>query len=795
MKFSILFFLLIPLTLFAQIHEDFEHSLQEIWLQNKNLRWDTSSYKPLNGKYSLRHIYDNPYAGHDQISFSHKALLLDSATTAWQFKIKHGYNPSSSNSWGVFIVSDKNALYMFPGENISGYVLGVNLTGYDDLVKLWKVSSGSIYTIATTNFNWQENIGIEKAAEFEITRNKEGTWTIKLDTSSGSTIPFLLGTAQDSEFNYSLFFGIYYKYSAQQDQKLWFDDLTINGCLYNDSAGFLSYDAKPRDVLITEIMADPKPPVLLPEYEYIELYNKSNYNIRLSDWRITIGNSTARLPFSIIKSKEYIIITESGNDFGPVNMKNILYVNALPVLNNSGQTISLKNNKNSLIHSVNYSGKWYSTDYKAEGGWSLEMIDANNPCGRQENWAESIDYKGGTPGQVNSVTGFNPDNLKPVLERAAIISDSSIKIYFNEPLDSISLTDNQNYFIDHNIGYATAIFPEIPHLQTVKLQFNDYFKNNTTYTISIGNKIKDCAGNALENNSQAIFAIPEKADSLDLIINEVLFNPGENGEDFVEIYNRCKKILDIRYYNIASRESFSNKFKDCFPVIKEHYLIFPGEYVLLTANRDVIQQKYTNINHNCLIELLNMPSLPDDEGIVVITDNQLNILDEFAYSEDMHFELLNSCEGVSLERISSQRPTNDINNWHSASEAFNFATPGYRNSQCKNFEPVADRIFVEPEIFSPDNDGYNDFVSILYNFNDPGCLANITIFDAKGRTVKRLVRNTLLGTEGSFIWNGINEENRKAGAGIYLIYTEIFDLNGNTHKFKNSCVLASKINY
>jgi hypothetical protein len=783
-----------PFTLFGQIHEDFENSLQEMWLQNKNIRWDISSFQPINGKYSLRHLYDNPDAGHDQISLSHKALLLDSASTTWQFKIKHGYNPSSNNNWSVFIVSDKSAQNMFPGEYINGYVIGVNFTGYDDLVKLWKVSSGNIYTIANTDFNWQNNIGTERYAEFEIIRNKTGIWTIKLDTSSNLKSRFLLGTAHDSEFNYSLFFGIYYKYSAQQDQKLWFDDLKINGCFYENPTDFLYYEPDPYDVLITEIMADPLPPVLLPEFEYIEIYNKSDYDIRLSDWKITIGNSTVSLPFSRVKSKEYLIITQSDNDFTSVNVKNILCVDALPVLKNSGQTVTLRNSKNSIIHSIDYSSKWYSTDYKSEGGWSLEMIDVNNPCGRKDNWAESTDYKGGTPGSVNSVTDFNPDILKPSLKRAAITADSSIKIYFNESLDYFSLNDLSNYFIDNNIGYATDIVPDIPNFQTIKLKFDNNFKNNIIYTITIGNNIKDCAGNALEKNSQVQFAVPEKADSFDLIINEILFNPDENGEDFVEIYNRSAKIIDIRYFNIASRELFSNEFKDCYPIIKEHYQLFPDEFILLTISTDIIEEIYACTNHDCLIELRNMPSLPDDEGIVVITDNQLNVIDEFHYSEDMHFKLLNSFEGVSLERINSESPTNDPNNWHSASEHFNFATPGYRNSQYNDFEPAEKHIIIEPEIFSPDNDGYNDFVNIYYNFDDPGCIANITIFDAKGRVVKFLVKNTLLGTEGCFIWNGINEENRKASIGIYLIYTRIFDLNGKTHNFKNSCVLASKIN-
>ncbi len=794
MKIPVIFFLIIPVNLLCQISQDFETTSTEAWLQNRQLRWDTSSFQPINGKFSLHHIYDSPDTDHDQISLSYRTLLLDSATSTWQFKIRHGYNPSSNNNWGVFIVSDRNALNMSPGQDINGYVAGVNYQGNDDLIKLWKVSSGEINTIATTDFNWQEKIGTQRAVEFEIIRTRTGVWTIKLDTSSMFNNPFIIGTSRDSEFNYSQFSGIYYKYSSSQDQKLWFDDLYINGYFYDGPAGFLSYVPKPYDVLITEIMADPVPPVLLPEYEYLELYNKSDYDISLTGWNISIGNSIVSLPFSRMKTRAYLLITESPDNFISAGIKNIAGVDALPVMNNSGQTVTLRDNKNSIIHSVTYSDKWYGLDYKAEGGWSLEMIDVNNPCGRRDNWAESNGYKGGTPGQVNSVTDFNPDYIIPTLKRAAITSDSVLLIYFSEPLDSLSLTDCRNYFVDNNIGAPVDICPVIPYFNSAELRFNARFKRNIVYTITVGGRIKDCAGNALINNSKAIFALPEKADSFDLVINEILFNPAEGGVDFVEIYNRSEKIINIRYFNLARRESFTYELKNCFPIIEEYYLLFPHEYILCTVNTNTIVQKHHVTNTDNLIELEDMPSFADDEGIIIITDNQLNILDEFHYSEDLHFKLLNSCEGVSLERINSEWPTNNPDNWHSASENAYFSTPGYRNSQYSDFETGEKCIAVKPEIFSPDNDGYNDFINILYYFNAPGYIANITIFDAKGRIVKRLVKNTLLGTKGGFIWNGINEENRKAGIGIYLIYTEIFDLTGRTYSFKNTCVLASKIN-
>ena len=792
MRITIFFFLLLPLPLLSQIIQNFENSSPEMWMQSDYPRWDTSSFKPLNGKYSLRHIYDNAGSGHDQISLEHNTLLLDSATTTWKFKIRHGYNPSSNNNWGVFLVSDKNSSYMHPGADVNGYVIGVNFTGYDDLIKLWKVTSGNTYEVVNTNINWQENIGTERAVEFEVIRNKHGHWIIKSDTSTGNINPLLPGSAEDSEHKHSLFFGIYYKYSATQDQKLWFDDMYQDGYFYDDPISNLYYSPGPYDILITEIMADPEPPVLLPEFEYLEIFNKSNYEINLSGWKIIAGDSKAILPYFIIKPKEYSTVTKSGNNFALENTADVIYVDGFPVLNNSGQTVTIKNNKNTTIHSVSYSDKWYNTKYKAEGGWSLEIIDVNNPCGKAENWAESADIRGGTPGQVNSVAACNPDNISPFIKRAAAISDSAMQVYFNESLDSLSLINCDSYCVDNNIGYATSIIPLIPDFSSVKLGFDNSFKKDILYTITINNKIADCAGNALNNTGKATFALTEQADSLDLIINEVLFNSDDDGEDFIEIYNRSNKNIDLQYFYISVSKLFSEHLRNCIPIIKEHYPLPPGEYVLITADTSIIRRQYSGANPRCMIEPENLPSLPDDRGIVVITDSQLNILDEFHYSGDIHFKLLDSGEGVSLERISSERPTNDPDNWHSASEDCEFATPGYRNSQHSDFEPGEKQITVNPEVFSPDNDGYNDYVNIAYRFNEPGNVASITVFDSKGRVVKRLVKNTMVGTEGVFIWDGLNENNRRADIGIYLIYTEVFDLNGKIYKFKNTCVLALK---
>jgi hypothetical protein len=154
---------------------------------------------------------------------------------------------------------------------------------------------------------------------------------------------------------------------------------------------------------------------------------------------------------------------------------------------------------------------------------------------------------------------------------------------------------------------------------------------------------------------------------------------------------------------------------------------------------------------------------------------------------------LNDVNGISLERLDFSRPTDDPTNWHSAAEGVGFATPGYKNSQFNPAEAAAANIEITPEVFSPDNDGIDDVLKISYKFDTPGYVANITIFDPRGRIERKLAQNELLGVEGTFSWDGINEQRQKSRIGIYVIYFEVFNLDGDVLKFKKTCVVASKL--
>ena len=155
--------------------------------------------------------------------------------------------------------------------------------------------------------------------------------------------------------------------------------------------------------------------------------------------------------------------------------------------------------------------------------------------------------------------------------------------------------------------------------------------------------------------------------------------------------------------------------------------------------------------------------------------------------------MLNYVDGVALERTNFDAPTNDASNWHSAAQSVGFGTPAYQNSQFVPEGNTSDEITIQPEIFSPDNDGYNDLISVQYNFDQPGYSLTVKIFNSKGQLTKNLVNNEYVGTSGSINWDGLANNNTLAPVGIYVFFIEVYDLNGNVRKFKKTGVLATKL--
>lgn len=550
---------------------------------------------------------------------------------------------------------------------------------------------------------------------------------------------------------------------------------------------FVYYEPEWHDIVISEIMPNPIPSAGLPEREFVELYNRTEFYIPIKGWTFSNDSRAAVFPDIIMEPGSYLIVCPNTavplfETYGKVcGLSNWLGLKI------RSDELTIRDQNGYVIFNLPYSDQWYKNSAKAEGGWSLEMIDLNNPCGRAENWRASKDPKGGTPGKINSVDAYNPDISLPELKKVWTQDSLTIVLFFSEPVDSIKAVDVNLYNIDNGISKPLEVLPLGPEFNSVKLVLPEVLVQGKIYSVTV-NDIFDCAGNKMQEKILR-FGLPEKAEKMDVVINEVLFNPYTGGNAFVELYNRSKKVIDLKEYRLSNRND-SAELTNIREITEEGSLLLPGSYVILTREIDLIKCCYYVPADADIIEMPSFISTPNSAGTVVFLHRDGSIIDIFSYKEDMHFDLIKEPKGVSLERVHYDYPSGDLNNWHSASTSVGYATPGYKNSQFREHGIGSDPFVIEPKIFSTDKRGFKEFTEIQYTFEEPGKTGTIIIFDAQGREVRRLAENVIFGTQGAYKWDGLDQNARKVLTGVYIVYIQVFDLKGNVEIYKKVLVVG-----
>ncbi|HEY0652311.1 MAG TPA: lamin tail domain-containing protein, partial [Chryseosolibacter sp.] len=566
--------------------------------------------------------------------------------------------------------------------------------------------------------------------------------------------------------------------------------LTITGL--SDRAGnfmmssqhnLMFFEAHPvsrKDIIITEIQADPAPVVGLPETEYLEIYNRSANPVQLDRWIIADESNEARLPKRILLPQEYLVLTVSSKAF---QFQHALGVNSFPGLTNAGEPLILKDSTGRTVDSVHYTVEWHDHSEKADGGWALELIDPENICSEGENWTSSTDEAGGTPGRENSVKAEKPDLTPPVVTAVFALSADTLTVAFNEKLNE-QLPSRENFAISPPLTMGSVFFAD-KSKRAYTIALSTPIQNRTRYQITFDN-IADCAGNAYRPESELYFALPEKAEPGDIIVNEILFNPRPTGVDFVELFNRSEKYINLKDWNSANlvNDTLTNKKE----ITNDNIIFAPGDFLVLTTDPNTLKGEYLQGDEQKMSKT-SLPSLSDDEGSFVLLDDDQMVIDTLFYSDDQHSPFLKNDEGVSLERI-DVHSSSAGNNWQSASASSGYATPGLPNSNA--FQNLfEDAVSVNPEIFSPQN-GQPDFAMISYNVEHAGFVANVKIVNQQGRVIKEIAENELLGVDGFFTWRGDTAQGGRAASGAYMVWFEMVDANGNVVTIKKRVVVAER---
>ncbi len=541
------------------------------------------------------------------------------------------------------------------------------------------------------------------------------------------------------------------------------------------------------DVVFTEFMPDPEPAVDMPENEFIELHNRTLFDAKLLGWNLQYNGRNYPLPDTMLPALGFITLMHA--DDAPEWPCSVAKMKNFPSMTNTSGEIVLFSSDRVVMDALRYDDQWQNGTFKDDGGWSFEIIDVDNRCGQFSNWAYSVSEKGGTPGNINSVASINKDEIAPYVTHITLTDNHIVDLFFSEPMQLFDIIEQPRLITEPDLT-INHIDADTIFMNRLTIDYATPFDVNHTYQIQSINWVDDLSGNPMVDWFPLRFTQSKTPEAGDIIFNEILFNPISEDVDFIELVNVTNKALLMNHLYLTAMKGDTSI--QLIRLSDKAIPMLPNEHWVLTPD-----SAKTLKHHNCVIpyrvlETHSFPSMPDDGGAIAITDKQGILIDRITYSEKWHFPLLKQREGVSLERISPLKATQDASNWHSASSLSGYTTPTTQNSQWRNTTQTTPGLTMtlDPELFTPDMDGQNDLLLIGLGENATGGVLTLKIYNPAGNVTKELANNVMTGNNDCFTWDGTNQLGERLHPGMYIVWGRICFPDGRIEEVRKSCVLG-----
>ncbi len=518
------------------------------------------------------------------------------------------------------------------------------------------------------------------------------------------------------------------------------------------------------EIIVTEIMAKPNPSVQLPEVEWVEIYNTTDRTLTLEGCKISTLAKTGTFNDYILEPNDYAVLCSynSALELTAFTHK-ICIVESMPALTNNGNLLTLKNKQNHTISFAEYTTDWYASEpFKANGGWSLERKDPTNPLSNSTTWAPSIDPRGGTPAETNSIACSMPDELIPCITGVGIENNSSIQVYFNKPMQGEIIE------LQKSISIAGNSLKSLNWVEPQRKILNLYLVESldSTYAIDITFSDIRCVSGWNMSDTTITLALPHQAQYMDVIFNELMPYVSSGNSKFVELYNNSDFYIDLSRLMLSNRDG-DNNLKNSKIFCTTSTILPPHLFTVISPDTSAIHCAL-GVNPQSIYFVSTLPSMPATEGTLALTDRSGNVIDEVHYSNSWHHPLLTDLHDISLERIDPMTPTQSAENWNSCSTK---NTAGWQNSQNINLEnnESSQHFWLENTTFSPNNDGHQDHLIIHHNLPTAGYTITIDAYTRHGVHVCSITDNQLLSPQGYTLWDGTNARFETIPAGLYIL--------------------------
>lgn len=540
-------------------------------------------------------------------------------------------------------------------------------------------------------------------------------------------------------------------------------------------------------LVFSEIMSDPEPEVGLPNVEYVELHNRTESPVPLTGWTFWYDNRPFRLPGYTLLAGGYVVVCGNGGVGKFDSTVSVIPVPSFPVLAQSGKTLCLTAANGELVNSLSYSDSWYEDAFKRKGGWSLECVDVDNLSGDGSNWRASTDSTGGTPGRTNAVAASNFDVIPPSCTHLSVPNSSTVKLRFSKRMDVGWLSDANN-FIAFGDGTWTgggqaivSVKPSYPLYREVELTLSHPLKEGDISKLTLIAP-RDVSGNVSADTALRM-GLPLRPEVFELSINELLFNPEEGGCDYVEVVNRSARCLDLSQVWLCGKEEDGTLQAGC-RLAEEAVPVLPGSYWVFSVDGAGVAKRYGCDSLSHFPSLSGFPSMPDELGSVVLVTTDNRVIDEVDYSAHWHMPLFRDVEGVALEKVHPDKPSNEADSWISASSLCGYGTPGRMNSQyTAHLKATETFLTMERAWLTPNGDGREDLLTVALNVGEPGTVS-LTLFNVQGIPVCYWLRNEWVGVDQEINWNGTDDTGSLLPSGRYILLATLTRANGKIQTAK-----------
>lgn len=531
-----------------------------------------------------------------------------------------------------------------------------------------------------------------------------------------------------------------------------------------------------RALVINEVMFDP--PEGQPEW--VEVFNPGDAPVALCGWFLEdeAGGRGVIADSVFISARSFRVLAASAELRAHFNLPDSVVIVArnFPVLNQTGETVRLRDLNGNVIDSLVYESDWGVSKRSLEKVW----FERENERG---NWQSSRASRGATPAAFNSVSpreydlavsglSFNPTKprfgeevkleAKIVNRGRQTMANFSVLFYYDQ-------TATQSWLPLDEARIDEVLASEDSLLVVYEWPQPPSGKNQ------ILAEIKAVDDLIIENNrSVAILPVGYAAKSV--VINEIYYDARSNEVEWFELYNRSASAVNLSQWLWFDAEASSPAF-----LPDTAFMLAPRQFAVISP-RGKIPQLESGALH---IQTTKWLTLNNDAESIRLFDFNGEGQDSIRFNSNWGGDY-----GFSLERINPNLASQDSSNW-STCVAASGATPGRANSVFTEVLPSEVSISVAPNPFSPDEDGRDDFVVFQLNVPVTTALVHLKIYDLRGRLIRHLLNSRPVASHAEAVWNGRDEQGQPARTGLYIVYLQALRAEqGVLLSVKSTVVLA-----